>query len=270
MTAATDIIISNSLADLAARIKAEHEATAAALKSGVEHAMAAGDLLVEARAQLKHGQWLPWLNTCGISERMAQRYMRLARNRGAIEAKSDTVSDLGIKGALAMLTVPRGPQGSDDLSHMVMGLADHVADTAFDFSEIEEMEERQRIREARAPLFAEILAAMDKIHRLHKLNPALPLWNDEEEGKLIEAATEEYRDATAAEMGVSRDDYDQMGAEMDALKEAGVSKKDIPYLVYQKFEHAMGESGPSQPRTAALLKMRDITTAFLQRAEAAP
>jgi hypothetical protein len=268
MTAATDITISNSLADLAARIKAEHEATAASLKSGVEHAMAAGDLLVEARAQLKHGQWLPWLNTCGISERMAQRYMRLARNRAAIEAKYDTVSDLGIKGALAMLTVPRGPQGSDDLSHMVMDLADHVADTALDFLQFEEMEERQRNRDIWDALSAEIQAAIDKIHRLHELNPALPLWNDEEEAKLIEAATEEYRDATAAEIGVSRDDYDQMGDEIEALKKAG--KKNIPVLVYQKFQDAFGESGPSQPRTAALLKMRDITTAFLQRAEATP
>jgi len=41
----TDIATSNSLADLAHRIRVEHEATASALKSSVEHAMAAGDLL---------------------------------------------------------------------------------------------------------------------------------------------------------------------------------------------------------------------------------
>jgi hypothetical protein len=35
---------SNSLADLAARIRTEHEAMAAALQRGVKHAMAAGDL----------------------------------------------------------------------------------------------------------------------------------------------------------------------------------------------------------------------------------
>jgi hypothetical protein len=53
--------LSNSLTDLAARIRAEHEATAASLKRGAEHAMAAGKLLIEAKAQLKHGEWLPWL-----------------------------------------------------------------------------------------------------------------------------------------------------------------------------------------------------------------
>jgi len=135
-----DLARSNSLADLAARIRTEHEATAASLKSGLEHAMAAGDLLIEARAQLKHGQWLPWLETCNVSERMAQRYMRLARNRTAIEANPTPVSDLGIKGALAMLTIPRDPQ--DDLSSMMMGLADQAADTASDYSEIESLEER--------------------------------------------------------------------------------------------------------------------------------
>jgi hypothetical protein len=43
---------SNSLTDLAARIMAEHEATAVALQRSVKHAMAAGDLLLEAKAQL--------------------------------------------------------------------------------------------------------------------------------------------------------------------------------------------------------------------------
>ena len=49
---------SNSLTDLAARIRTYHEATVAALKSGVEFAMNAGDLLIEAKRQLKkHGYW---------------------------------------------------------------------------------------------------------------------------------------------------------------------------------------------------------------------
>jgi DUF3102 family protein len=98
---------SNSLADLAARIRQEHDAVAGALKSSLTHAMGAGDLLLEAKAQIPHGQWLPWLQDyCQVSERMAQRYIRLARNRGVIEAKTTSVSDLTLNGALALLTVP--------------------------------------------------------------------------------------------------------------------------------------------------------------------
>jgi hypothetical protein len=75
-----DLNRSNLLTDLAARIRAEHEATSAALKSGVRHAMAAGDLLLEARQQVPHGQWLAWIKeNCELSERTAQLYIRLAK-----------------------------------------------------------------------------------------------------------------------------------------------------------------------------------------------
>ena len=52
---------SNRLAFLAAEIKNEHKAVSAALQRGVIHAMNAGDMLIEARSHLKHGQWLPWV-----------------------------------------------------------------------------------------------------------------------------------------------------------------------------------------------------------------
>ena len=64
---------SNSLADLAARIRIEHRAASDKLSELLAHAMAAGDLLIEAKAQIPHGQWLPWLkDRVDISERTAQ------------------------------------------------------------------------------------------------------------------------------------------------------------------------------------------------------
>jgi Protein of unknown function (DUF3102) len=106
---------SNSLADLAARIKAEHDAVGHALKRGLEHAIAAGRLLIEAKEQLAHGQWLPWLRDhCQVSERMAQRYMLLARHAPELSAKSDTVSDLTIRGALEQLAPPPAEPDRED------------------------------------------------------------------------------------------------------------------------------------------------------------
>jgi Protein of unknown function (DUF3102) len=100
----TDLACSNSLADLAARIRAEHEATAIAMRRGVEHAMAAGTLLIEAKAQLDHGQWLPWLaEHCAMSERTAQLYMRLAKRRPELEAKAQCIADLTIQDAAKLL-----------------------------------------------------------------------------------------------------------------------------------------------------------------------
>jgi Protein of unknown function (DUF3102) len=88
----------------------EHEATAAALQRGVKHAMAAGDLLIEAKAHLKtqlgHGKWLPWLaKNCAISERTAQLYIKLAKNRATIEkemANPQSVADLTLNEAAAL------------------------------------------------------------------------------------------------------------------------------------------------------------------------
>jgi Protein of unknown function (DUF3102) len=95
---------SNSLTDLAARISAEHQASAAAMQRGVEHAIAAGDLLIEARGRLKHGQWLPWLTKhCAMSERTAQLYMRLARGKSELEANPQRVADMTMRGAVAVL-----------------------------------------------------------------------------------------------------------------------------------------------------------------------
>jgi hypothetical protein len=100
MSTTTDIVQSNSLADLAHRIRAEHEASGTAIKRGLHHAMAAGDLLLEAKKQIKHGQWLPWLKKqCEIPERTASHYMRLARKR----SKIGNVADLTVKRAVEML-----------------------------------------------------------------------------------------------------------------------------------------------------------------------
>jgi Protein of unknown function (DUF3102) len=106
MNAESDLTRSNSLADLAARIIAEHQAVSTALRDSVRHAIAAGELLAEAKAQVPHGQWLPWLRGhCTMAERTAQLYMRCAESREAIEANTQCVADLSLNEAAAMLAL---------------------------------------------------------------------------------------------------------------------------------------------------------------------
>jgi hypothetical protein len=106
----TDPNRSNSLTDLAARISAEHRASTAAMQRGVEHAIRAGELLIEAKRQLKHGHWLPWLiKHCEMSERTAQLYMRLARAKPELEANPQRVADMTVRGAVAVLAPPPPP-----------------------------------------------------------------------------------------------------------------------------------------------------------------
>jgi DUF3102 family protein len=97
------------LGELAERIKKEHSNVAIALQQGFMHASAAGELLIQAKANAGHGKWLSWLQEkCEISVRTASLYMRLSKNRGRIEDQiGDAVADLTLRGAMKLLSPPR-------------------------------------------------------------------------------------------------------------------------------------------------------------------
>lgn len=88
---------------LIASIRREHQLAQDAFQSAVEHAVRCGELLNEAKAQVPHGAWLPWLNEhFPASHRTAQGYMRLARHA----ADAQALAHLGIEGALRSLAAP--------------------------------------------------------------------------------------------------------------------------------------------------------------------
>jgi hypothetical protein len=94
-----------SLTRLAKQINAEHLKIIGALRSGVNHGIKAGSLLIAVKeTKLKHGEFLPWVRTnCRISERTAQLYMSLARHASEIEANTKSIADLTISGAIALI-----------------------------------------------------------------------------------------------------------------------------------------------------------------------
>ena len=62
-----------------------------------------GQRLIEAKAILPHGEWLPWLTEqVEFSERQAQRFLKLAQEW----ANPTALSDLGATKALALLALP--------------------------------------------------------------------------------------------------------------------------------------------------------------------
>lgn len=62
-----------------------------------------GQRLIEAKAMLPHGEWLPWLTErVEFSERTAQSFMRLAREWSNPQA----LADLGATKALTLLALP--------------------------------------------------------------------------------------------------------------------------------------------------------------------
>ncbi|MGY2988721.1 DUF3102 domain-containing protein [Bradyrhizobium sp. USDA 4508] len=100
--------MSNRLPVLADEIKAALKGLTATATTAFEYAVSVGDKLVEAKALLHHGEWLPWLNDhCSLSERQAQKYMRIARAKEALAAKAPLTADLTIERAIEVLAVAK-------------------------------------------------------------------------------------------------------------------------------------------------------------------
>ena len=79
-----------------------------------------GRRLMEAKEQLAHGEWLPWLNEqVEFSERTAQNFMRLAREW----TNPQTLADLGISKALTMLALPAEAREQFTADHDVAAMS---------------------------------------------------------------------------------------------------------------------------------------------------
>ena len=85
-----------------------------------------GKRLIEAKAQLKHGEWLPWLSEkVEFSETSAQRFMQLAREYG----NTSLVGDLGTSKALVLLALPASERENfASEKHVVNGEEKSVAE----------------------------------------------------------------------------------------------------------------------------------------------
>lgn len=103
MNSIVKIQASTSIANLASEINAAHQMASKLAGEAIDHAKRAGELLIEVKEQLPHGQFQTWLHeNVSVSVRQAQRYMAAALGKklpvraiaNRIDGKSDTVSHL--------------------------------------------------------------------------------------------------------------------------------------------------------------------------------
>jgi len=93
---------------LVININHEHTEAIQAARQSLIHAVRAGDLLLQAKAQVDHDAWLEWIKVnCKFSDRTARAYMRLAENQNLLPANWQTSADLSIDGALDLITEPK-------------------------------------------------------------------------------------------------------------------------------------------------------------------
>lgn len=105
-----ELIAIDSTEVLIAKINTAHAEAQAYASKAVERALEAGDLLLLAKSQVAHGQWLPWLqkNCPAISERTAQNYMRVAKE---LPIEKRNAADLTMREALRLVaSEPEEPE----------------------------------------------------------------------------------------------------------------------------------------------------------------
>lgn len=122
-----------------------------------------GQRLIEAKAMLSHGEWLPWLTErVEFSERTATRFMRLAREW----TNQTALTDLGATKALTLLALP--PEERETFmmeNHIVDGEEKTVIDMTS--RELEKaIRERDEARKAAAEAQAEAQTAEESRARM--------------------------------------------------------------------------------------------------------
>lgn len=97
-----------NLDGLAKRIDTAHVAAQAAIQAGAQKAIEAGQLLLQAKTQVPHGQWETWVTqNTAVSPRTARAYQQVARHWAkADEAKRQRVAVLGLRTALTEMANP--------------------------------------------------------------------------------------------------------------------------------------------------------------------
>ena len=109
-----------ALDDLAKTINEEHEACRQAMRSAVDHAVRAGELLIEAKSGIAHGEWGEWIGTnCCFSDRTARAYMRLAKELPKLDdEKRQRVAEMPLREALTLIgdkTQAKQPPETNDV-----------------------------------------------------------------------------------------------------------------------------------------------------------
>lgn len=188
-----------------------------------------GQRLIEAKAMLSHGEWLPWLTErVEFSERAAQRFMKLAR-----EWSNPTVlSDLGATKALTLLALPAEEREQFMAENNVVDMTSRELERA--------IRERDEARQAAEAARAEAQTAEESRARM-----ALDM-----------AALEAIRRAAQESSAQAREALEQARAELQALRE-----KPVEVAV----ETVVDQEAVERARAAAIREMQ----AKVDKAEAA-
>ena len=195
-------------------------------RKGGEAIINIGKILIEAKSQLQHGEWLDWLaEEAGYKERTAQAFMQIAREY----SNPQLVADLGMRKALALLALPEsGREEFLSETHPVNGEEKAVIDmTSRELEKaIKERDEARRVAEqAKADSRAaeeERQALMESIKAANALLD-LAKAEKEETANYVEKLKKQLSELKAAPVDVAVMEVDQ--AALDKARAEGEAAK---------------------------------------------
>lgn len=207
-----------------------------AQRKGGEAILTIGRCLIEAKDQLSHGEWLPWLSEqVGYAEKTAQNFMRLAREFSNPQA----LADLGATKALALLALPAEEREQFVAEHNVVDMTSRQLQQA--------IRERDEARAAAEQAQADAAAAEQA---RAKMADDMRLLNARLEG------SREDRDQAIRDREQAMQDADRLEKELAELKARPV---DVAV------ETVVDQEAVEKARAEAVAEMKDK----LDRAKAA-
>lgn len=184
-----------------------------------------GKRLLEAKSQLSHGEWLPWLREkVDISERRAQDFMRIAREY----SKSAEIADLGASKALALLALPESERAEfASGTHLVNGVEKSVSEmTAKELkTAIEERDKARREAEEQKAAAEAAEASRAKMEQdMRQLKGLLDAARDNEREKAgaLEAAERELQALRTRPVEVAVETRDASPEQLSAARAEGI------------------------------------------------
>jgi hypothetical protein len=129
----------HDLDQLAHEINRQQQLADDHFRTSIDHALRVGQLLLDAKARVPHGEWLTWLaaNT-SVSDRTARGYMQLARQRQIGDR-----SPLGLRDTLRAIAEPRAPGPAPEPPAATTDLGARLRDAGLD------RQARDRLRDDR-------------------------------------------------------------------------------------------------------------------------
>lgn len=98
--------------DLVREINAEHGQVETYKHNTIQHAIRCGDLLLEMKQRVGHGNWLAWVQEhFEASERTARNYMEIAKSAAVADLRDDTTMRSALR-ALASRSQPKDEEGA--------------------------------------------------------------------------------------------------------------------------------------------------------------